>query len=171
MTGAVLDAAGLAGVGLILADGPAPALAAAARRTPRPAAGPAPLDAAAGATDEPEPTGCAGVALTTAGAGRVATVAPPLDAQYGRWGLVDHRRLLGELLRWCAGTDDGVAAWPVETAAPATVEVTLARHGRQRIVHFVNATGPTPLQEVIPVNAGVTQVALAPRERCRGRGA
>jgi hypothetical protein len=163
----ILAASGLDGVGLVLAAGPAPPLAATASAVESlPLVRHRhilPLER----TDEPEPTGCAGIVLGAAGAGRVATVAPPLDALYWRWGLVDHRRLLGELLRWCAGVDGTASGWPVETEAPGTVEVTLARGDRRRIVHFVNATGPAPLQEVIPVDVGVTRVRLDPGERCR----
>ncbi len=58
--------------------------------------------------------------------------------------------------------------WPISTEAPSTVEVTLARTGSSRIVHFVNATGQTPLQETIPVDVGMTRVRLGPGERCGG---
>jgi hypothetical protein len=159
--------AGLGDVGLITADGPAPALTARAparlafrlmrhRRV-------LPVEA----IDEPIDTGCAGIVLhATESGGRVAMMAVPVDALYHRWRLGDHRRLLGNLVRWCAGPNaTGGFVWPVESDAPATVEVTLARNGAQRILHFVNATGPEPLPQVIPVRPGATRVRLDAGEK------
>lgn len=160
--------AGLAEVGLITAEGPAPAIAA------TPGATVAlrlvrhgrvlPVEA----IDEPVDTGCAGLVLNEVGKGRVATLAVPVDECYWRWGLADYRQLVGNLLDWCTGSGDPATPWPIETEAPGTVEVTLARNARQRIVHFVNATGPEPLREVIPVRVGSTRVALESGERCVG---
>lgn len=164
--------AGLEEVGLMTADGPAPAYRA--------------LDAATvgwemvrhrtvlpvEAIDAPIPTGCAGVVLRSAGAGRVATLAAPIDIAYWRWGIVDHRRLLANLVDWCGG-GAAAAVRPFTTEAPGTVEVTLAEspatdtHPRQLVVHFVNATGPDPLQEVIPVQTGTTRVHIGAGGHCR----
>ena len=86
--------------------------------------------------------------------------------------MVDPRRLLANLVRWCAGGadpgDPSAGPWTLETTAPDTVEVTLARNSRQRLVHFVNATGQQPLRQVTPVAAGPTRVRLDPGERCTG---
>ncbi|HEV2125364.1 MAG TPA: hypothetical protein VGW38_21650, partial [Chloroflexota bacterium] len=159
----------LDGAGLITVDGPAPALT--SRGT-----GVVALHLVrhqrvlpVEAIDEPVDTECAGLVLNQAGQGRVATLASPVDLLYRRWRLGDHRRLLANLVRWCAGpVHPGSLTWPVETQAPGTVEVTLARNGRQRVVHFVNATGSEPLAERIAVTPGETCVQLDPGERCTG---
>lgn len=143
--------AGLEGVGLITADGPAPFVAsngsgAAALRLVKQA-----QVLTVEANDLLIDTGCAGLVLSEVGKGRIATLVAPADALYWRWGLVDHRRLLGNLVDWCAGVDGAGGPWPLETGAPDTVEVTLARSPRRLAVHFVNATGAAPLRGVIPV--------------------
>lgn len=157
--------AGLENVGLVSADGPVPAVVpsdgAAALRLVRHRSV-LPIEA----IDDPMDTGCAGVVLSQSGDGRVATITPPLDALYWRWHLADHRQLIANLLRWCAAGVEAGASWPLETEAPSTVEVTLARNGGQYVVHFVNATGLVPLAEVIPVDVGTTRVELDAGARC-----
>ena len=163
--------AGLEEVGLFTIDGPVPPLVAtgdtrAAMRLVRHRSV-LPVEA----IDDPVPAGCDGLLLRRHGAGRVATVAPAIDALYLRWGMADHRRLIANLVRWCGAAGPASRAdgtWALETSAPDTVEVTLARSGAQRIVHFVNATGQQPLRQVVPVNAGITRVRLAAGERCTG---
>jgi hypothetical protein len=160
---------GLEEVGLITADGPAPAYKALDEVTVSWQLVRHQKVLPVEAIDAPIPTGCAGVVLRQVGKGRIATVAAPIDAAYWRWRLGDHRQVLTNLVAWCAGiTTDN--PWPIQTEAPSTVEVTLSRldQPRRYFVHFVNATGPEPLQDLIPVGSGMTRVRLDPGERCSG---
>ncbi len=160
-----LDQAGLLtkieDAGLITADGPAPPVEAVLRHESAMSFVKHNKVLPVEAIDDPAQTEASAVVLHVCGAGRVATILPPLDALYTQWGLGDHRQLLINALHWCSAHP-----LPIETEAPETVEVTLTRRGEDRIVHFVNATGLEPLRDVIPLEIGTTMIALAPHERC-----
>jgi hypothetical protein len=107
--------------------------------------------------DSPVRTEIPLLVANTMGQGRAAFFPSDIDRFYFRARLPDTRRLLGEAAWWA------LRGQPVlRTSAPAGVGVSIFEKPGFRFVHFVNATGRHPLDEVTAVS-GVETSVEAPR--------
>ena len=98
-----------------------------------------------------------------AGAGRVVYLAGDLDRTYWEVLAADHRRLLGNAVRWALG-DDAARGGEVRVSGPGFIDVTAYRQSRSLTVHLVNLTNHMmwkgPVEEFIPVGEQQVEVDL-----------
>ncbi|UCH36093.1 MAG: hypothetical protein JSV65_06985 [Armatimonadota bacterium] len=109
-----------------------------------------------GETDNP------GLILGTLGKGRVAYCPGALSAVFGELGMLQHQRLINDMVRWvtrnpspCKGEDHGCAtSLPLEIRAPQSVYVEWRNKAPDTdLIHLVNNTADMhrPVGEFIPV--------------------
>jgi hypothetical protein len=83
-----------------------------------------------------------------------------------RFGLPDHRRLIGNAVRM-------LSPLPISTTAPSTVEITLLRKGDKHLVGLVNHTSSVTRSELIPIrnfSVMLRGVSRSDVRACRGTG-
>ncbi len=97
--------------------------------------------------------------LRQAGPSRIVYFAGDLDRTYWEVLAADHRKLLGNAIRWALGGESRVRA-----TGPGYVDVTAFRQERSLTVHLVNLTNPMlwkgPIEEFIPVGAQQVEIEL-----------
>lgn len=97
--------------------------------------------------------------LRQAGASRIIYFAGDLDRTYWEVLGADHRKLLGNAIRWALNGRS-----PVQVKGPGFVDVTVFRQERSLTVHLVNLTNHMmwkgPVEEFIPVGAQQVEVEL-----------
>jgi hypothetical protein len=95
--------------------------------------------------DSPRRTEIPMCIASTPGQGRAVYLPGDVDQFFFRQHLPDARQLLARTVEWV------LRGLPIETSAPGGVQITLSRKPGWLFVHFVNAVGRAPLDEVVPL--------------------
>jgi hypothetical protein len=112
--------------------------------------------------DNPEPESTPLCVAGSPGNGRVVYFPGAVDSFYFHSRLPGVRQLLGDSVAWA------LRGRPLETNAPGGVQLVISEKPGYRFVHFINAVGRAPLDEVVPL-AGLEVTLDAPRPLRRVR--
>ena len=95
-------------------------------------------------------TDVAGLVLSERGGSRIAYMPADVDRRYAREHLPDHARLLGNIVRWAAGSEP-----PLTIEGTGLIDCHVYEQPGRAIVHLVNltseATWRAPVDELIRV--------------------
>ena len=105
--------------------------------------------------DNPEPETSPMCVVNSPGKGRVVYFPCSIDSFYFRNRLSGLRQLLGDAVDWT------LRGRLIETNAPGGVQLVISEKPGFRFVHFINAVGRAPLDEIVPL-AGIDVAFDAP---------